>query len=91
MVPPFSVRPFRATGDYNMWGAPPPEKFRAGARGTKGDPAMNRFAPLLLLACALLILPSCASTKVAKEWKPGDTVICPHCGREFPLPEKLGP
>lgn len=52
---------------------------------------MARLAATLLLACALLSLSACASTKVAKEWKPGDTVICPHCGREFPLPEKLGP
>jgi len=52
---------------------------------------MRRFArPLLLPLCALLLFSSCASTKVAKEWKPADTVICPHCGREFPLPEKLG-
>ena len=54
---------------------------------------MRRFAkPLLLLLCALFLLSSCASTKVAKEkeWKAGDTVICPHDGREFALPEKLG-
>ena len=52
---------------------------------------MRRFAkPPLLLLCALLLLSSCASTKAAKDWKPGDTVICPHCGREFALPEKLG-
>jgi hypothetical protein len=52
---------------------------------------MRRFAkPLPLLLCALLLLSSCASTKAAKEWKPGDTVICTHCGRDFPLPEKLG-
>jgi hypothetical protein len=52
---------------------------------------MRRLAkPLLLLLCSLFLFSSCASTKVAKEWKPGDTVICPHCGREFPLPEKLG-
>ena len=53
---------------------------------------MRRLAkPLLLLLCALFLLSSCASTKKAtKEWKPGDTVICPHCGREFPVPEKLG-
>jgi uncharacterized Zn finger protein (UPF0148 family) len=72
--------------------APRPEKFREG-RTAQGDPAMRRFAnPLLLLLCALFLLSSCASTKVAKEreWKPGDTVICPHCGREFPVPEKLG-
>jgi hypothetical protein len=47
-------------------------------------------APMLLLLCALFLLSACASTKVAKPWSPGDTVICPHCGREFPLPEKLG-
>jgi hypothetical protein len=53
---------------------------------------MGRLAAaLLLFSCTLLALSACASTKVAKEWKPGDTVICPHCGREFPLPEKLGP
>jgi hypothetical protein len=52
---------------------------------------MRRFSkPLPLLLCALFLLSSCASTKTAKEWKPGDTVICPHCGREFPVPEKLG-
>jgi len=68
-----------------------PEKFREG-RTAPGDPMMRRFAkPLLLLLCALFLLSSCASTKkTTKEWKPGDTVICPHCGREFPLPEKLG-
>jgi len=53
---------------------------------------MRRLAAaLLLFSCILPALSGCASTKVAKEWKPGDTVICPHCGREFPLPEKLGP
>jgi hypothetical protein len=52
---------------------------------------MARLAATLFLAWALLSLSACASSKVAKEWKPGDTVICPHCGREFPLPEKLGP
>jgi uncharacterized Zn finger protein (UPF0148 family) len=46
---------------------------------------------MLLLLCALFLLSACTSTKVVKkEWKRGDTVICPHCGREFPLPEKLG-
>ena len=76
-----------------MWGAPPPEKFREGACIPIGDLAMGRLAPLLLLSCALLLLPACASTKGAKgdkPWKAGDTVICPHCGREFTLPEKLG-
>jgi len=53
---------------------------------------MRRFLkPLLLPLCVLLLLSSCASSnKAAKEWKPGDTVICPYDGREFPLPEKLG-
>ena len=53
---------------------------------------MRRFSrPLLLLLCALFLFSSCASSKKAtKEWKPGDTVICPYDGREFPLPEKLG-
>jgi len=46
--------------------------------------------PLLLMLCALFLLASCASTKAAREWKPGDTIICPHCGREFTVPEKLG-
>jgi len=70
--------------------APRPGKFLEG-RTAQGDPAMRRFAkPLFLLLFALSLFSSCASTKVAKEWKPGETVICPHCGREFPLPEKLG-
>jgi len=53
---------------------------------------MRRFAlPLFVLLSAPFLLSSCASSnKAAKEWKPGDTVICPHCGREFPVPEKLG-
>jgi hypothetical protein len=72
--------------------APRPEKFFAG-RTAPGDTAMRRCAkPLFLLLCTLFLLSSCASAKIAKEkeWKAGDTVICPHCGREFPLPEKLG-
>ncbi|MGZ8463614.1 MAG: hypothetical protein ACXW4I_10890 [Candidatus Deferrimicrobiaceae bacterium] len=48
-------------------------------------------ATLLLLICVLFLFSSCASTKKAtKEWKPGDTIICPHCGRDFLVPEKLG-
>jgi predicted amidophosphoribosyltransferase len=70
---------------------PRPEKFLEG-KTAQGDPMMSRFAkPLLLLLCALFLFSSCASSnKAAKEWKSGDTVICPHCGREFPIPEKLG-
>ena len=53
---------------------------------------MRRSAvPMLLLICVLFLVSACASTKKSeKPWNPGDTVICPHCGREFPLPEKLG-
>jgi hypothetical protein len=70
--------------------APRSGKFLEG-RTAQGDSAMRRIGKLLLLPlCALFLLSSCASTKAAKEWKPGDTVICPHCGREFTLPEKLG-
>jgi len=68
-----------------------PKSSAREERRKDGDPAMRRLAPpVLLLLCALLFLPSCATTKTAKEWKPGDTVICPHCGRDFPVPEKLG-
>jgi len=45
---------------------------------------------LTVLLTLLLLLPACASRKEVRVWKPGDTVICPYCGREFPLPEKLG-
>ena len=49
----------------------------------------TRLALPLLLSLSLL-LTGCASSKTARQWNPGDTVICPHCGREFTLPEKLG-
>lgn len=49
-----------------------------------------RLTVVLLLAAAVLFA-SCASTKTeTKVWKSGDSIICPHCGREFPVPEKLG-
>jgi hypothetical protein len=44
----------------------------------------------VLLVIAPLLLGACASKKGSVAWKPGDTIICPHCGREFALPEKLG-
>jgi hypothetical protein len=56
-----------------------------------GERAMKtRFATLLLLLFLLLALGACASSKASRQWNPGDTVICPHCGREFTLPEKMG-
>jgi hypothetical protein len=51
---------------------------------------MTVRSAMRLLLFLFLILPACASTKAARTWNPGDTVICPHCGREFTLPEKLG-
>ncbi len=54
---------------------------------------MKRLAPLiaalLLAALGALAAGGCASAP-KKTWDPGDTVICPNCGREFKLPEKLG-
>ncbi len=52
---------------------------------------MRRRLAVLILSVALL-LPACAaSKKQARPWQPGDSIICPHCGREFSVPEKLGP
>lgn len=47
----------------------------------------RRLAPLLAL---LLLFPACSAGKEKRIWQPGDSLICPHCGREFPVPEKLG-
>ena len=48
------------------------------------------FLRMAALLAVLLLLPSCASRKESRTWQPGDSVICPHCSREFPVPEKLG-
>ncbi len=50
--------------------------------------SFRRLAALLTLF--LLLISACSSGKEARIWKPGDSIICPHCGREFPVPEKLG-
>jgi uncharacterized protein YbaR (Trm112 family) len=51
---------------------------------------MRRGVAVLLLTMVVL-LAACATTKKeARPWQPGDTIICPHCGRAFPVPEKLG-
>ncbi len=52
-------------------------------------PRSRRLAAVLLVLASVL-LGACASGKGNVAWKPGDTIICPHCGREFTLPEKLG-
>jgi len=49
-----------------------------------------RLALPLLLSLSLLLTSCASSNKASRQWNPGDTVICPHCGREFTLPEKLG-
>ncbi len=46
------------------------------------------FAVLLVLAS--LPLGACASGNANRSWQAGDTIICPQCGREFAVPEKLG-
>jgi hypothetical protein len=48
-----------------------------------------RFALPLLLLFSLAVA-ACSTTKAVRTWNPGDVVICPHCGREHALPEKLG-
>jgi len=51
---------------------------------------MKARSPLWILLLLSIALAACSSTKTVKTWNPGDTVICPHCGREHVLPEKLG-
>ncbi len=50
--------------------------------------ARRFFGVVLILAPVLL--GACGSGKSNVAWKPGDSIICPHCGREFAVPEKLG-
>ena len=49
-----------------------------------------RFGPLVALLALLLLMPACSARKQVRTWQPGDSIICPHCGREFHVPEKLG-
>ncbi len=44
---------------------------------------------LAVVLAIFFLFPACASQKDVKTWQPGENVICPHCGREFPLPEKM--
>ncbi|MBI5342339.1 MAG: hypothetical protein HZB63_03335 [Deltaproteobacteria bacterium] len=52
---------------------------------------MTRWLVVLLLSAALLAGACSTAKKQERPWNAGDTVICPHCGRQFPVPEKLGP
>ncbi len=65
---------------------------RSGPAGAgKGDRMAARLRGLALLGLSLFLLAAgCASQKENRAWDPGDRIICPHCGREFPVPEKLG-
>jgi hypothetical protein len=45
---------------------------------------------LTVVLAILLLFSACGSRKEVKTWDPGDSVICPHCSREFPVPEKMG-
>lgn len=52
----------------------------------------RRFSALAVALLLALSLSACAaSKKQARAWQPGDSIICPHCGRDFSIPEKLGP
>jgi hypothetical protein len=45
---------------------------------------------LAIVLAVLFLFPACGSRKEVKTWQPGESIICPHCGREFPLPDKMG-
>ncbi len=45
---------------------------------------------LVVVLAVFLLFSACGSKKEVNTWKPGDSVICPYSGREFPLPEKMG-
>ncbi len=49
-----------------------------------------RSLAAVLLVLAPVLLGACASGKGNRSWQAGDAIICPECGREFTVPEKLG-
>jgi hypothetical protein len=51
---------------------------------------MTRKLAILFLSMAILAGGCATSKKQERSWQAGDTVICPHCGRSFQVPEKLG-
>jgi hypothetical protein len=68
---------------------PTPQELRGHPESPCKETSM-KLRILTVLLTLLLLLPACASQKEVRVWKPGDSVICPYSGREFPLPEKLG-
>jgi hypothetical protein len=50
---------------------------------------MRRKALIVLLLGLALVVSACATGKEARGWRPGDKIICPGCGKEFAVPEKL--
>ncbi len=54
---------------------------------------MSRRAAALLVVVVLAVtlIAGCAATRTARGWQPGEPIICPRCGQQFAIPEKLGP
>jgi hypothetical protein len=50
---------------------------------------MKRGIAALFLTIVVLTSACAAAKKEARPWQPGESIICPHCGRSFPVPEKL--
>jgi hypothetical protein len=50
-----------------------------------------RLRRALFFIFLAFLLGACATTKERRPWQPGENIICPHCGRDFQVPEKLGP
>ena len=48
------------------------------------------FAILAFVSLAALLSAGCAASRSARDWRPGEAIICPHCGQQFAIPEKLG-
>ena len=68
---------------------PTPQELRGHPESPRKETTM-KLRILSILLTLLLLLPACASRKEVRVWNTGDSIICPHCGREFPVPEKLG-
>jgi hypothetical protein len=69
--------------------AHPPQELGGFLEPIWQETTMNLRSLTVVLAI-LLLFPACGSRKEVKPWDPGDSIICPHCGREFPVPEKMG-